>query len=70
MDQDQRIRKCFAAAYNFMEKHRCAATKGQFEAMYAEAAELYKEGPFTADLILAACSEIAREYREREGIAS
>ena len=64
------VRRCFTVAYKFWERHRGATTKDQFDAMYDEAAKLYKADPFTADLIMAACSEIARDYRVRENIAS
>ena len=70
MDYRQGVRKSFAAAYNFWEKHRGAKTKEQFRAMYAEAAELGKEDSLLSDLLVAVCGEIAREYRERENIAS
>ena len=59
-----RIKKCFAAAYNALERHMDVKAD-DFNNMCKEFAELSKTDDFLSDLLVAVYAEISRIYKER-----
>jgi hypothetical protein len=59
-EYQERIRKSFAAAYNFLDTHKHPRTSEDWERITKDTSQ-YTD-PLTVDLIAAAVSELEREY--------
>ena len=68
IDYSKRIKRCFSVAYTALERHH-GANGDAFRAIADEFSETSKSDQLLAELLSAVYGELAREYRQRDGIS-